>query len=266
MLVLAATPRLLALRLHRAAGRRFRFVPAESWHEVLETIRSQAVELAVVDPALEGRARSQEIERLRVLFPSLPILLYTCLVPEIVPVLLKLGQHGIRTVLLADHDDAPRRISDLLVEEAASGLSHLLLGDLQDLLAEWPGELRWAIETVVREPERFHTVADLAKRARMDRRTCVRWFAKANLPPPSTVLTAIRMVYAHRLLQDPGYTVEDVARKLGYARVRSFGMHVKEIFGMPPGDLRVTLSPAAAVELVRTRFFRRAPLRLVLAS
>jgi transcriptional regulator GlxA family with amidase domain len=124
-----------------------------------------------------------------------------------------------------------------------------------DLLAECPGELRWAIETMIREPSSVQSVQELAFRARMDRRTCLRWFARAQLPPPSVVLTVLRAVYAHRLLQDPGYTVEDVAAKLGYQQTRTFTQNVKEVLGMSPGELRVTLSPDEVVSIVRQRYF-----------
>jgi AraC-like DNA-binding protein len=266
VLILAAVPRQLAVQLTRAVGHRFAFRHAAGWQEAVRAIREEAVEIAVVDPGLEGQPRAQEIERLGVLFPSLPLILYTRLVPAVVPVLLQLGRSGIREVLLAGYDDHARRISELLVEEAAGAISRRLINEIQDVLVDCPTELRWAIETVVREPGRLHTVQDLAERARMDRRTCTRWFTKANLPPPSVVLTAIRMVYAHRLLQDPGYTVEDVAKKLGYARPRSFAQHVKQVFGMTPGELRMSLTPEAALDRVREQWFSRQPLRLVRVS
>jgi AraC-like DNA-binding protein len=176
-------------------------------------------------------------------------------VPELPAILLELGSRGVREVVVADHDDHPNRLSDLLVHEAANALSRRLVEQIEDLLADCPGQLRWAFETIVREPAAFHTVGDLAERARMDRRTCARWFARAGLPSPSVVLMVFRTVYAHRLLQDPGYTVEDVAAKLGYAKTRSFAAHVKEVFGMTAGELRVSLSPEDALRLVRERFF-----------
>jgi transcriptional regulator GlxA family with amidase domain len=126
---------------------------------------------------------------------------------------------------------------------------------LSDLLVGCPGELKWAIETAIREPGAVQSVQDLAARARMDRRTCLRWFAKANLPPPSVTLMVLRVIYAHRLLQDPGYTVEDVATKLGYAQTRSLAQNVKEVLGMTPGELRVSLTPEDALQRVRERYF-----------
>lgn len=255
MLVLAAVPRSFAAQLQRAAGHRFRFLGAGTWSEAVESILREPLEMAVVDPGLEGIPRSQEIERIRVLFPSLPLIVYTDLTPAMVGVLLRLGRVGVREVVVAGHDDHPDRLGEILVHEAARSLSRRLIDEIADLLVDCPGQLKWAIETIVREPAAFHTVRDLATRARMDRRTCARWFTKAHLPPPSVVLMVFRVVYAHRLLQDPGYTVEDVATKLGYSKARSFAQHVKEVFGRTPGELRVSLTPDEGIRMVRERFF-----------
>ena len=81
MLVLAAVPDVQFHKLRRTAGGRFSVVQTLTWDDVLTVIRGRPVELAVVDPLLSGDARSQEIERLRVLFPSLPLILYTTLTP-----------------------------------------------------------------------------------------------------------------------------------------------------------------------------------------
>jgi AraC-like DNA-binding protein len=253
MLILSALSQILNDRLQRAESHRFTFRHATSWTGVVEAIRRDPLELAVLDPALDGTPRAQEIERLRLLFPSLPLVVYTTLTPALVPVLLQLGRAGVRTVLLAGHDDHPARLREILVEEGAESLPNRLLEELGDVLKEFPGELRWAVETIVRDPAGYHTVQDLADRARMDRRTCLRWFAKAQLPPPSVVLMVLRVAYAHRLLQDPGYTVEDVATKLGYPKPRPFASHVKDVFGMTPAELRVSLTAEDALRLVRER-------------
>src|SRR5256885_9762752 len=95
MLVMAAVPDCQFPKLRRAAGSRFVVVQVLTWDDVLTGIRGRPVELAVVDPILSGHTRSQEIERLRVLFPSLPLMLYTTLTPRTAGVLLALGQRGI---------------------------------------------------------------------------------------------------------------------------------------------------------------------------
>jgi transcriptional regulator GlxA family with amidase domain len=181
-------------------------------------------------------------------------------------VLLQLGTSNIRQVVIARHDDHPQRLGDLLVAEAAHAVSRQLIEAIGDLLSGFPGDLRWAIETGVREPAAMQSVKALADRAKMDRRTCLRWFAKAQLPPPSVTLTALRVVYAHRLLQDPGYTIEDVATKLGYAQTRSFAQNVREVLGRTPGEIRLSLSPEEALAIVRERYFSQRRLRLIKAS
>jgi AraC-like DNA-binding protein len=256
MLVLAAVPTMLDKRLQSCATAPFRFASVESWTEVVAEILREPVEIAVIDPALEGTPRAHEVERLRILFPSLPIILYTKLSPEMAPVLLRLGHSNIRKIVLAWYDDHPGNLRDVLYGEAAQAVSQRMLNELHDVLAAWPDKLRWAIETIIREPADIQTVQALADRAGMDRRTCLRWFARAQLPSPSVMLTVLRVAYAHRLLQDPGYTVEDVATKLGYAQVRSFGLNVKEVFGMTPGELRVAMSPDEALTVLRERYLQ----------
>ncbi|HEY2824643.1 MAG TPA: hypothetical protein VGI83_03770, partial [Gemmatimonadales bacterium] len=145
--------------------------------------------MALLDPALEGAPRAQEIERLRVLFPSLSILVYTSLAPALAPVLLTLGEAGIRQVVLANHDDHPDRLYRLLVAESAHSVSRQLLHTLDDLMAGWPPALRLAAESAIREPATMQSVGELAERSGMSRRSCTRWFAKSHLPPPHETLT-----------------------------------------------------------------------------
>src|SRR5256886_14335481 len=101
MLVLAAVPDVQFHKLRRAAGSRFTVAQVSTWDDVLTGIRGRPVELAVVDPLLSGHARSQEIERLRGVFPSLPPMLYTTPTPRPAGGLLGLGQPGIQPAVFA---------------------------------------------------------------------------------------------------------------------------------------------------------------------
>jgi len=257
---------MFAQRVERAARPPFRVLHARDWEATMNAILRHPVEIGVLDPALEGTPRSQEIERLRVLFPSLSLMVYASLAPALAPVLLALGEAGIRCVVLANHDDHPERLHQLISAQAGQAVSRQLFHAFDDLLADWPATLRQATEAAIREPTAFLSVEDLASRAAMSRRTCVRWFAKAQLPPPHETLTVLRVVFAHRLLQDPGYTIEDVALRLGYRQTKSFAQNVKDVLGMTATELRVSLSPAQAVSMVRERYFCRRPAMTRLAS
>src|SRR2546430_916590 len=148
MLVLAAVPTIQFHKLRRAAAPRFPVVHANRWDDALATIRSRPVELAAVDPQLEGSPSAREIERL-------------------------------------------------------------------------------------------------------------------GLPSPRHFLAAARVLYAHRLLQDPGFTVEDVAQRLGYAQTKTLQLHARAYLGLTAGEMRLTLEPRQALERIAQGF---APLRQAHAS
>ena len=254
MLVLAAVPDVQFHKLRRAAGTRFSVAQASSWDDVLAGTRSRPVELAVVDPLLSGHARLKEIEPLRVLFPSLPLMLYTTLTPRTAGVLLALGQRGIQHAVFLNCDDHPSRLRDLLAEEEARSSSRHLLDQLGEALAPLPSEMRWVLQEALRAPGEVQTVGQVAARARVDRRTCERWFARVGLPSPRQFLCAARVLYAHRLLQDPGFTIEDVAKRLGYAQTKTLQLHARAYLGLTAGEMRLSLDSGEALARVVQRF------------
>jgi len=243
MLVLAAVPDIQYHKLRRAVAERFTVAHAHSWDAVLDSIRSRPVEIAVVDPLLSGQARGQQIERLRVLFPSLPLILYTALTPQVAAVLLGLGQRGIHHVVFARFDDHPERLREVIEAEEMHAASHQMLEQLASALAPLPREMRWVLEDVLRTPGVVLTIQQFAARARVDRGTCARWFARAGLPSPRHFLAATRVLYAHRLLQDPGFTIEDVAQRLGYAQAKTLQQHARAYLGLTAGEMRLSLTP-----------------------
>ena len=255
MLVLAAVSGIQFHKLRRAAVTRFAVVHATTWDAVLATIRSRPVELAVVDPLLTGTASEREIERLRVLFPSLPLILYTSLTPQTAAVLLALGQRGIRRVVFTRYDDHPTHLRHVLAQEEARSTSQQLLDQFAWALSPLPSELRWVLEEVLRSPSEVQTVQQVAARARVDRRTFERWFTRVGLPSPRHFLAAARVLYAHRLLQDPGFTIEDVAVRLGYAQTKTLQLHARTYLGLTAGEMRLTLAPEEALERVVHGFF-----------
>ncbi len=250
MLVLAAISGLQLQRLRRAAPARFTLVHAATWGAALAAIRTRPVELAVVDPVLTGTASAKEIEQLRLLFPSLPLILYTALTPQTAGALLALGQRGIRHAIFARYDDHPSHLRQVLVAEEGRATSQQLLDEFAWALAPLPSELRWVLEAVLHSPAELQSVQQVAARARLDRRTFERWFTRVGLPSPRHFLAAARVLYAHRLLQDPGFTIEDVARRLGYAQAKTLQLHARTYLGLTAGEMRLALAPEEALHRV----------------
>jgi AraC-like DNA-binding protein len=245
-----------ATRLHRlrtADPESFAIAAGRSWAEGLELIRTRPVQIAVVDPFAEGRARTYEIERLRLLFPSVPVLVYTALDPAVAGVLLTLGRLDIRRALFERFDDSPAALRQALRDELEHGPAHKVMHALAQWLEPLPPRLYWALETLVQAPVEAATVAALAERAQMTRRTCERTFARLGLPSPRTMLLLARALYAHRLLLDPGYTVEDVALRLGFGKAKALQACLRDVFGCTAGDLRASLSFEEALGMVTNR-------------
>jgi AraC-like DNA-binding protein len=254
-LILAVVPLDRLQRLRAAEPEHYHFLPARSWEEAVTAIRHRPVEMAVVDPLFGGEPRTHEIERLRLLFPSLPLVIYTALAPEVAAALLALGSLGIRRALFQRFDDAPATLRGVLRAELAQSAARKVMQALDGRLAELPERLRWALEAMVHSPTDSNSVTALASRAQMTRRTCERWFARSGLPSPRTIVLLSRLLYAHRLLLDPGYTVEDVAVRLGFGKAKSLQTHLREVFGLTAGELRIALSFDAALEQVTCRYF-----------
>ena len=61
---------------------------------------------------------------------------------------------------------------------------------------------------------------------------------------------------SHRLLLDPGYTVEDVALKLGYSKTKTLQMHLRAVFGVTAGEAPVSLSTEEALMTVTDRYLK----------
>ncbi|MBA3319418.1 MAG: helix-turn-helix domain-containing protein [Gemmatimonadales bacterium] len=222
----------------------------------METIRAKPVDMAVVDPHLGGgEPRPHGIERLRLFFPSLPLLIYTDLTPANAGVLLQLGRAGIRRVVVYRFEDAPGALRSAVLSELEQSASQQVMQALGGSLRELPDEIRAGLEAMIHAPGDGRSVTALADRAQLTRRTCERWFTKVGLPSPRVVMVLTRLLYAHRLLLDPGYTVEDVALKLGYSKAKTLQMHLRAVFGQTAGELRVSLGTDEALEIVAARYF-----------
>ena len=255
-LLLAAVPPERLIRLRSVDPDRYEWVAGIGWPDVVDTIRGKPVEMAVVDPLLGGQARAHGIERLRLLFPSLPLLVYTELAPATASVLLQLGRSGIRRVVFHRFEDAPASLRSAIQAELDQSASQQVMQALGGALQQLPHELLRALEAMLHAGDEAPTVTALAERAQLTRRTCERWFTKVGLPSPRTVMVLTRLLYAHRLLLDPGYTVEDVALKLGYSKTKTLQMHLRAVFGVTAGELRVALSTEEALMTVTERYLK----------
>jgi AraC family transcriptional activator FtrA len=96
--------------------------------------------------------------------------------------------------------------------------------------------LDWVLENLQVE----HTVADLARRARMSDRSFARHFLAETGTTPHRWLTKQRVLLAQRLLEETELGVDDIAEQCGFGTGALLRHHFRKIVGVSPVDYRRT--------------------------
>jgi len=144
--------------------------------------------------------------------------------------------------LVGDESRADRPARDMVMERllevllieafranAATGASPGLVQGLSD------PKLAVALRSLHAHPERGWTMALLAREAALSRSAFFDRFSRAVGMAPMAYLLAWRMALAKRLLRQREGSIAEVAERVGYSSVSTFGVAFARHVGMPPG-------------------------------
>jgi AraC-like DNA-binding protein len=237
--VLSYLPPLLAPRLSDAV----RDVGAEhlranSWTGLEQTIRKEQVAVMVVDPYVEHTVRARDIARLMRSYPSMPVIAYTQFVPVALRALSLLAKRGLHESVLFQFDDGRARFGRLLVRASTRSMARQMLDGLEDARQLLAPQVADAIDDLFERPHAYTSARDLVITSGTPLTSLYRAFYGAGLEPPKRLFIAARVLHALSYLRDPGYTVQQVADKMGYRHPRVLTQHTLSVFGIRPSALR----------------------------
>jgi hypothetical protein len=234
------------------------------WVALSNALRSQSIDLIVVDPRLGRDDVAHDDHEPSLLltllteFRSVPVILYSSHTREGLRAVLPLLRSGAHQVIFRGFDDTRERLRALLDQVAAGILGERLLGAILPKLeaVEAPAEVIQAVARLFHAPQAFRTVHQLAAVTGRQRGMLDRWMFKAGLAPATVMIVAARVAWTYHYLRAPGNLLNTVALRLGYADTVPLGRHVKRMTGLTVTQIRRGVSADALYEILVQRIVR----------
>ncbi len=226
------------LRLEAAVGGGCELTFATNWSQLDKMIRRLPIEVIIVDPVRPRGVEVAAVERLRTYYPSLSVVLYMPFSPHLANPLLRLGAVGVHSAVFFNHGDTPLALSRAVEEAVACSVSEQILGLIFEASEPRSEEIVEAFREALHNPDKIRTALEWSRFHRVSHRSFYRLFRSHGLPTPKTCLLWLRLIYAARLLEDPGYALYDVVHRLGYNSPANFWQHVQETLGLRASELR----------------------------
>jgi AraC-like DNA-binding protein len=248
--VVAHLPRQLLSHLTIVLGSQHSLAAVSRWEELRATVQQRVTDVLVVDPVADGNVRTDVIEELHRLYPSLPIVIYTALSATSMRAIVQLGRAGLEHVVLNRFDDDRGHFLELLERIPGQALSDQMLQSLQPELARLPVPMVRAVEQLFRSPARFKNTQDLSAAAGTILRTLYRQLEMAGIHSPRLLVASARLLRAYALLRDPGRQIKEVAAKVGYHSQYQLTQHMRTLTGHTPRAVRTYVEPEQFVLLL----------------
>ena len=240
-------------------------IEVADWAELQHALRSQPIDLMVIDPRSDDAEASAVDESepsplltLLTEFRSVPTILYSTHTREGLRAVLPLARSGVHQVIFRGFDDTRERLRAILDHVAAGLLGERLLDVILPRFAAVgaPAEVVQAVARLYRAPQAFRTVHQLAEVAGRQRGQLDRWMLRAGLAPTKVVMLAARVAWTHHYLRAPGNRFKTLAFRLGYADTVALGRHVKWMTGLTPTQLRRGVDADQLLALLVRRVLR----------
>lgn len=225
---------------------------ADSW-EMLETlIRVEPLSVVVFSPHADGTMDVSRACRLIRRFSSIPFVAYVPLDATFARGIAHMSNEGLQELVVLRENDTPARFRDVLTRVSSIREVTALLDALQPAFHHLPTILVQCLVDALRQPHKYPSAEAIAAAAGMTVSGLYRSFRTALLNSPKSFVIAAHTFRGYLYLQDAGFSVRDIAAKLGYTHPRIFAHQMECVFGERPSRIRYNLGMDDAVKQLVT--------------
>ena len=202
-------------------------------------------EAVVIDPVLCDDPAAAN-DSLRAIAATTALIAYTAVSPRAMRRLVDLpALAGVRLVLFGV-DDGPAALRSVVADLRTHVWHRRVMDALRLCAGSIPPDVDAAMCEVLAHAGTFPpTVTGLARAANQSVRTLQRRLREERSPSPHWLIKAARALLARELLCASPLTVEEIARRVGYAKMHSFRALIRWSFASSPSDVRHGRSVAA---------------------
>jgi AraC-like DNA-binding protein len=211
---------------------------ADSWDALEALVRVEPLNAVVVNPAADGTMDPTRACRLIRKYGSIPFVAYVPLDASYLRGIAHMANDGLQDLIVVRADDSPPRFRETL--ERVSVLQELaaLVDTLQPWLRRLPNSLAHVLIDALGQPHKYGAAEDVAATAGITLSALYRGFRSAGLNSPKSFVVGARVFRGYLYLPDQGFSVRDVAAKLGYSHPRIFAHQLECVLGKRPSTIR----------------------------
>jgi AraC-like DNA-binding protein len=196
----------------------------------------------------DGEDVSAAVTGVRGGLPSVPVIAYIADSDTSSGDILAMARAGVHDLVRAGFDDAGFALAAALASATANCATETVRGELEHLVPReaWPF-VSWCLT-------RAHgaiSIRSAAEALGLDRRTLVRRLGRAGLPHPRRIAGWCRVIAAARLLDEPIYTLEQVALRLDFPSGTSLRNMLRRYTGLRPREIRENGGVRCVIHLLK---------------
>jgi AraC-like DNA-binding protein len=223
---------------------------ADSWESLEALVRLEPLSVVVFNPAADGTMDNTRACRLICKYASIPFVAYVPVDAAFVRGIAHMSNDGLQDVVVYHSDDSPSRFRKTLERVSSVPQVSALVDKLEPWFRRLPISLVDVLTDALRQPHEYASAEGVAAAANMTLSALYRSFRNARLNSPKSFVIGARVFRGYVYLRDAGFSIGDVAIKLGYTHPRIFAHHIECVLGDSPSKIRRSLDDGDAVNRI----------------